>query len=183
MSPAGSAVPRRPPDYARTLASRLTGGPFPEVGIPGLAKLRSADSGHDAHVLYIYPGSVSSPLQRQETPLADAEQHRAFRELESRWTDLRVQVIGLSSQSQGQVEAMTTPGLHHWLLSDPLLLLAATLDLPTFPCGAGRCYERTMLIIVARRITKVFYPVHTPGRSAEQILTWMRLIPMRNQDR
>jgi peroxiredoxin len=124
-----------------------------------------------AVVAYLFPGSTSSPDHGADTPLADAEEHRSFRDLHERLAALELIVVGVSSQPEEKLrEAIAANRLCQPLASDPTLRLAERLKLPTFPAGGQRVYERLTLLIIAGRITEVFYPVPTPGRHAEEVL-------------
>jgi peroxiredoxin len=48
------------------------------------------------------------------------------------------------------------------------------LRLPTFRFNSKTLIKRLTLIIDDGRITKVFYPVFPPDKSAEQTLEWLR---------
>jgi peroxiredoxin len=83
-------------------------------------------------------------------------------------------VIGVSSQSPDEHrEFSERVGLPFPLLSDPALLLAERLRLPTFEVEGMRLYRRVTLIVEDGVITKVFYPVFPPDRNAEEVLGWL----------
>lgn len=124
-----------------------------------------------ALIVYLFPGSASSPAHGHDTPLADAEEHRSFREAHEQLSSLGLIVVGVSSQPAATLQdAIAANRLTQLLASDPTLRLGKLLDLPTFPVGGGRAYERLTILIVAGQITQVFYPVPTPGRHAEEVL-------------
>lgn len=56
------------------------------------------------------------------------------------------------------------------LASDPTLRLDELLRLPTLRLGAEQLYERLTILIVAGKITRVFYPVPNPGSHAAEVL-------------
>lgn len=124
-----------------------------------------------ALAVYVFPGATSSPAHGQDTPLADAEEHRSFREAHEQLSTLGLIAVGVSSQPAVRLtEAITANRLQHALASDPEVTLGDMLDLPTFPAGGGRAYERLTLLIIAGQITQVFYPVPAPGRGAQEVL-------------
>lgn len=124
-----------------------------------------------ALVAYLFPGSTSSPEHGADTPLADAEEHRSFRDLHERMASLGLIVVGVSSQPAAKLrEAIIANDLPQPLASDPTLRLDELLRLPTFHLGGEQLYERLTLLIVAGKITRVFYPVPSPGRHASEVL-------------
>ena len=117
-----------------------------------------------AVVAYLFPGSATSPTHGHDTPLADAEEHRGFREAGERLSALGLTVVGVSSQPAAKLQqAIAANHLRHRLASDPRLKLGDLLDLPTSPVGAGRIYERLTLLVIGGRITQVFYPCPLPA--------------------
>jgi len=124
-----------------------------------------------AHVVYLFPGSATSPIHGHDTPLADAEEHRAFRDLHERMTDLGLIVVGVSTQPEQKLtEAIAANRLPQPLASDPTFRLGDLLRLPEFRFGADRLYDRLTMLIIAGKITHIFYPVPAPGRHAEEVL-------------
>lgn len=124
-----------------------------------------------ALAVYLFPGSATSPEYGHDTPLADAEEHRSFRDLHERLTRLGLIVVGVSSQPEAKLkEAIAANRLRQPLASDATLRLGELLKLPTFRAGAERAYERLTVLIVAGKISQVFYPVPTPGSHAQEVL-------------
>jgi peroxiredoxin len=124
-----------------------------------------------ALVAYLFPSSTSSPEHGADTPLADAEEHRSFRDLYEQMTALGLTVVGVSSQPASKLQdAITANRLSQPLVSDPALRLDELLRLPTFRLGGERLYERLTLLIVAGKITRVFSPVPNPGSHAAEVL-------------
>jgi len=88
---------------------------------------------------------------------------------------LGTNVMGLSSQSSDyQREARDRLHLPFQLVSDQSLQLKQTLGLPTFSVDGIELFKRITLIILDGKITKVFYPVFPPDRSADEVLAWLR---------
>jgi peroxiredoxin len=84
------------------------------------------------------------------------------------------QIFGLSTQDTGyQREVVQRLKLPFQLLSDRELQFAGALKLPTFEFDSMILIKRLTLIIDDGRITKVFYPVFPPDKSAEQTLQWL----------
>lgn len=83
-------------------------------------------------------------------------------------------LFGLSAQDTDyQREAVERLHLPFSLLSDLELHFADALKLPTFRFDSMTLIKRLTLIIDDGRITKVFYPVFPPDKSAEQTLQWL----------
>jgi peroxiredoxin len=166
---------------AAGLADRLVGQPIPPVSLDCYqgrpVDLETYASGFSL-VLYLYPGSASSPGDGPDARATDALQHRAFRERLSDFTAREYRVIGISSQSEHeQAQAVMTHDVKwpHRLLSDPELQLASAFDLPTFRVDGVRRYQRIVLVANGGRISKAFFPISSGARSAAQVLAWMQL--------
>jgi peroxiredoxin len=83
-------------------------------------------------------------------------------------------VFGVSTQdSDFQSEAVERLHLPFAMLSDPGLLLADALDLPTFVAGAETFYRRLTIIANGSTIERVFFPVDDPQNHASEIVTWL----------
>jgi len=96
------------------------------------------------------------------------------------------QVLAVSSDASAyQRELADRLHLPYPLLSDPALLLAEALGLPTFtaqatPRGDGgpqRLYKRLTLVLDGTRVEHVFYPVFPPDTHATQVVDWLREHP------
>ncbi len=108
--------------------------------------------------------------------MLDAAQHRAYRADEPDMLALKLVVLGISSQSSGeQQESTEATRVRHVLLSDPNLLLAGRLGLPTFEWGGGQWYRRLTMVVCRGRIDKVFYPVENPARNPAQVVAWAKV--------
>ena len=82
--------------------------------------------------------------------------------------------MGLSSQAADeQREFAERVGLPFPLASDPALLLAERLRLPTFDVEATTLYMRVTLIAENSVVVKVFYPVFPPDKNAEDVIGWL----------
>jgi peroxiredoxin len=162
---------------AHQLRHRLIGMDVPPLAFASASgeQIRLGDD--DASlVVYVYPGADTSDQHGSDTPLADAEEHRGFRDLHDVFDALHLAIIGVSSQSAEKLrEAITANCLPQQLTSDPTLRLAELLHLPTFRVRGERFYHRLTIVIVRRRITKVYYPVTVPGRHAAEVLARLQI--------
>jgi peroxiredoxin len=157
----------------RHLSDRLVGQPIPPVVLDSFRS--PVDLGQFARafslVVYLYPGSRSSP-DGEDTPRMDGVQHRAFRAHERELMALEFHTIGVSSQStRSQLQCAQANRLGHRLLSDPQLLLARELGLPTFDADGAWWYRRLMLVVTGGRIAHAF-SVRDPARSPAQAIAW-----------
>ena len=64
------------------------------------------------------------------------------------------------------------------LLSDPGLLLAQALGLPTFEAAGTTFYRRLTLVARRGRIEKVLHPVFPPDRNAADVIAWLGQNPV-----
>ena len=84
-------------------------------------------------------------------------------------------MFGLSTQdSDYQREAVERLHLPFPLLSDAELALARALSLPTFTVAGMTLLKRMVFVIDDGVMTKVFYPVFPPDRSAADVAAWLR---------
>jgi peroxiredoxin len=65
------------------------------------------------------------------------------------------------------------------MLSDEQFALTNALNLPTFVIQGMKLLKRLTLVIDDSRITRVFYPVFPPDKSAETTLAWLQANPRR----
>jgi peroxiredoxin len=85
------------------------------------------------------------------------------------------QLYGLSIQdSDYQREAVERLHLPFAILSDAEFAMQRALQLPTFEVDGMVLIKRMALVIDNGRITKVFYPVFPPDRSAAEVIAWLR---------
>jgi peroxiredoxin len=158
------------------LEQRLVGRTLPS-GLPLTASHKHIESfASRSLVVYLYPGASDSHDGGSDSLMADAAQHRAFRDREAELIALHFSVVGLTSQSQdAQIESALTNRISHTLLSDPRLLLADELELPTVTLAGVRLYRRLTIIARHGRIGKVFFPVVSAHRNADQALAWIKV--------
>jgi peroxiredoxin len=85
------------------------------------------------------------------------------------------QLYGLSTQdSDYQREAVERLHLPFAILSDADFALQRALRLPTFEVDGMVLLKRMALVIEDGKISKVFYPVFPPDRSAAEVVAWLR---------
>ena len=129
---------------------------FPRTGQPG----KALPTGWDA-----IPGA------RGCTP-----QSCGFRDHFAELKSLGVSALyGLSTQTrEDQHEVATRLHLPFALLSDARLELQRALRLPTFSVDGMTLVKRLTMVLDDGIITKVFYPVFPPDRSAAEVVAWLR---------
>jgi peroxiredoxin len=85
------------------------------------------------------------------------------------------QLYGLSTQDcDYQREVAQRLHLPFALLSDASHEIQRALDLPTFEVDGMTLLKRLTMVLDDGIITKVFYPVFPPDRSAAQVIAWLR---------
>ena len=161
----------------------LLGSTLPSLGLEATDGTRvdlSALAG--TTVIYIYPmtGRPDVPLPEGWDMIPGARgctpQSCAFRDHHAELQDLGVaQLFGLSTQDSAyQQEAAERLHLPFPLLSDDALRFTEALKLPTFEAAGRQLLKRLTLIADDGRITKVFYPVFPPDRSAADVIAWLQ---------
>jgi peroxiredoxin len=164
-------------------AHHLTGMRLPHVALPttsgapvNLSKLAGRT------VLYIYPRTgvpgVDPPQGWDMIPGARGctPQSCSFRDHFAELEALGVaRVFGLSTQDTAyQQEAAARLHLPFPILSDHALAFAKALKLPTFTAAGMTLLKRMALVIDNGRISKVFYPVFPPDKSAAEVVAWIQ---------
>jgi peroxiredoxin len=164
-------------------ARHLGGGKLPSVPLPAtdgsmvdLSKLAGRT------VVYIYPrtGVPGQPLPEGWDAIPGARgctpQSCSFRDHFAELKQLGVaHLYGLSTQDTGyQNEAVERLKLPFPIISDRNLALARAINLPTFTVSGMILLKRMTLVIDAGVITKVFYPVFPPDKSAEEVIAWLQ---------
>jgi peroxiredoxin len=131
-------------------------------------------------VVYVYPrtGVPNQPLPAGWDTIPGARgctpQSCAFRDHVLELAAYGAAVLGISTQSHDeQVEFAQREHIPYALLSDPELVLAEVLGLPTFEAAGATFYRRLTFIAHQRRIAKVFYPVFPPHRNPAEVLDWL----------
>ena len=112
------------------------------------------------------PGWDQIPGARGCTP-----QSCSYRDHFHEFETLDAKVFGVSTQStERQQEFAARASLPFALLSDPALLFAQRLRMPTFELDGCGYYRRTTLVLSEQRIQKVFYPVRSLLHMQQDIL-------------
>lgn len=131
-------------------------------------------------VLYLFPrmsaSSEPDPTGWMNIPGAYGctQQTCAFRDRQTAFRELGCRVAGLSAQSRReQLDTTKRLEIPFPLLADPDLVVHRTLQMPTFEVDGMVFYKRLTLIAEARRIVKVFYPVHPPEEHPATVLAWL----------
>jgi peroxiredoxin len=178
MLPADLPVPQD--DGATRHLAGMTLPALPLAATDGASVDLSALRGRT--VVYVYPrtgrpgqqlpdGWDAIPGARGCTP-----QSCSFRDHHAELRQLGVaRVFGLSTQdSDYQREAVERLHLPFPILSDADLKLTCALKLPTFTVASMTLLKRMVFVIDDGVMTKVFYPVFPPDRSAQQVVDWLR---------
>jgi peroxiredoxin len=164
-------------------ARHLTGVKLPDLPLPatrGGAFNLATIAGRS--VLYIYPRTgvpgVELPPGWDDIPGARGctPQSCGFRDHFAELKGLGVaHVFGLSTQNTDyQREAAERLHLPFPILSDAELKFTRALKLPTFSVVGMTLLKRMALAVDDGVITKVFYPVFPPDRSAAEVVAWLR---------
>jgi peroxiredoxin len=133
-------------------------------------------------VVYVYPCTgvpgVDAPPGWDDIPGARGctPQSCGFRDHFAELKTLGVsRVFGLSTQdSDYQREVAQRLHLPFAILSDAGIKLTQAMKLPTFTAAGMTLFKRMALVIDDGKIAKVFYPVFPPGKSAEDVIAWLR---------
>ncbi len=164
-------------------ARHLTGMALPDLPLPGTrggAYNLSILGGRT--VIYIYPRTgvpgVDLPPGWDDIPGARGctPQSCSFRDHFAELKDLGVaHVFGLSTQDTAyQREAAERLHLPFPVLSDSELAFTRALKLPTFQAAGMTLLKRMVLVVDDGVITKAFYPVFPPDKSAAEVVAWLR---------
>ena len=173
-------IPAPPDDSA---ARHLAGMRVPDLSLAATAGTRvNLVKLAGRTVVYIYPrtGVPGVPLPEGWDMIPGARgctpQSCGFRDHFAELKALGVaQVFGLSTQDTGyQQEAANRLHLPFPLLSDHKLQFTRALDLPTFMVAGMELIKRMVLVIDDGKITKVFYPVFPPDKSAGEVIAWLK---------
>ena len=163
-------------------AAHLEGETLPDVALPATdgASVRLARL-PGRTIVYAYPrtgqpgaanpdGWDAIPGARGCTP-----QSCGFRDHHAELLALGAdRVFGLSTQDTAyQREAAERLHLPFPILSDARLELATAARLPVFEVAGLTLLRRLTLVVDGGRVTKLFYPVFPPDRSAAEVVAWL----------
>jgi len=164
-------------------ARHLSGTKLPDLALPatdGSAVNLSKLTGRT--IVYVYPRTgvpgVDPPEGWDQIPGARGctPQSCSFRDHFGELKRLGVaQLHGLSTQDTAyQREAAMRLHLPFSILSDEKLKLTRALSLPTFSTAGMTLLKRMALVIDDGIITKAFYPVFPPDKSAAEVIAWLQ---------
>jgi peroxiredoxin len=163
-------------------ARHLVGMPWPDIALPATDGSSINLSGARGRaIVYAFPrtgrpgkalptGWDAIPGARGCTPQACG-----FRDHFAALNSLGVaHLYGLSTQDrEDQREVAQRLHLPFALLSDARLELQQALNLPTFGVDGMTLLKRLTMVLDDGVITKVFYPVFPPDRSAAEVIAWL----------
>jgi peroxiredoxin len=157
---------------------------MPDLALPTTAR-REVNFAHlsGRAVIYCYPWSgrpgVPDPPGWDAIPGAHGStpETEGFRDLHIGFSQLRVAVFGLSTQSPAhQADFAQRIGVPFEIVSDEQLRFQRALDLPTFTVGGDIYLKRLTLAIKDGRIERVYYPVRLPHAHAREVLAWLAML-------
>ena len=163
-------------------ARHLVGMSWPDLALPATdGSSINLSRARGRAIVYAYPrtgrpgqalptGWDAIPGARGCTP-----QSCGFRDHFVELNELGVpQVYGLSTQDRDyQREVAQRLHLPFPLLSDARLEIQRALNLPTFGVDGMTLLKRLTMVLDDGVITKVFYPVFPPDRSAAEVVAWL----------
>jgi len=164
-------------------ARHLTGLKLPDLALPATdGALVNLAKRAGRTVVYAYPrtglpgrlpaeGWNDIPGARGCTP-----QSCGFRDHYAELKRLGVgQLYGISTQDTAyQREAVERLHLPFAILSDADMRLTRALKLPTFSIAGMTLIKRMAWIIDDGVLTRVFYPVFPPDKSADEVIAWLQ---------
>jgi peroxiredoxin len=118
-------------------------------------------------LVWCFPGNDDEPFSVDEVMGRSLEEHRL--ELAA----LDCVLVGVSSQRKDTLTRLASRTKTTFpLLSDPQLVLARGMGLPTVPCGEEQLYRRFAFIAHHGRVARVFHRVR-PLASASEAVGWL----------
>jgi peroxiredoxin len=164
-------------------ARHLVGASWPDLALPATdGSSVNLSRGRGRAIIYAYPrtGRPGQPLPTGWDAIPGARgctpQSCGFRDHFAELNALGVaQLYGLSTQDRDyQREVAQRLHLPFALLSDARLEIQRALDLPTFGVDGMTLLKRLTMVLDDGVITKEFYPVFPPDRSAAEVVAWLR---------
>jgi peroxiredoxin len=127
-------------------------------------------------VMYFVPGEGDGSAWVDGHPTPDAAQHRGYVNRRESFDEMGVKVFCVSSQSIEDLSRMRRElEVAHFMFSDPDMLVAQALDLPTAQDDGKLRYRRLALAADGGRIRGVFpaFQDSEAAASARQVSTWI----------
>lgn len=161
------------------LSVRLRTQELPDVELTTSDSMRVPLRAHVSGLLVIYfvPGEGDGSAWVDGHPTLDAAQHRGYVNRRKSLREMGVKVFCVSSQSVEDLSrARRDLEVTHFLFSDPDMLVAHALGLPTTQDGTKVRYRRLALAADGGRIRGVFpaFQDTEAAASARQVSTWIR---------
>ena len=177
-------LPRPKDDGA---ARHLKGSAIPDLALPSTSNrlVNLSRVASPRIVVYCYPmtGQPGKPSPPGWDDIPGARgctlETSGFRDHHTDLIRLGAEVFGLSTQDTAyQQEMVARLKVPFEVLSDEHLALTRALRLPTFTAAGLMLLKRLTLIVRARRIEQVFYPVFPPDTHAEAVIAWLKQHPI-----
>jgi peroxiredoxin len=155
---------------------------LPPVALPatdGTLVDIAAQPGRSLVIVYPWTGRSGHPNPPNWDDIPGAHgstpELEGFRNRHAGFMQLGVKLFGLSRQTiDYQLELVARLALPFPILSDAEGSFAAALRLPTFTTGSEIYLKRLTLIGRDGVIERVFYPIATPARHADEVLTRLK---------
>lgn len=159
------------------LSARLRGEMLPDVELAASDGVRVRLLAHVAGLVVIYfvPGEGDGAAWVDGSATCDAAQHRGYVRRRAAFEQLDARVFCVSSQPGDQLRRIAGwVEARHVMFSDPELVLAAKLGLPTEQ-DSGR-YRRLAIVASDGLIERTFGPLpqSEAATNAHQVLTWLQ---------
>lgn len=162
-------------------ADHLIGLKLPEIHLRGVDGIVHSLEPYRmcTTVFYFYP--QTGVIGKDPAPLWDSIpgapgctlQALGYRDLVSEFSSRNISIVGISGQSfVEQRDFAQANKIPFQLFSDEELILAHSLDLPTFKVGESEFIKRLTMISMRGEIQKVFYPVFPSAENASNVLNW-----------
>jgi peroxiredoxin len=163
-------------------ADHLSGLALPALTLDSTAgPIDLAVAGRGRLVLYVYPrtGMPGIPLPPGWDEIPGARgctpESCGFRDHAAELRVLGAALLGLSAQALGeQRQFAERERIPYPIVSDPGLVLARELGLPTFAVAGMTLYKRLTLVVERGAIVHAFYPVFPPDSHAAEVIAWLR---------
>ena len=164
-------------------ARHLAGMALPDLALPStsnrLVNLSKVTAPRT--VIYCYPMTgrpgVALPAGWDDIPGARGctPETCGFRDHHAELKNLGAEVFGVSVQSTDyQQEMVTRLNVPFEVLSDEQLAFTHALKLPTFTVDGMTLLKRMAWVIDDGVVSRVFYPVFPPDRSAGEVIGWLK---------